>query len=218
MNDEWKMPGTEQEENEQPVGEESEVTEATAVKEPEAGETAEAMPEATESQEPEVSERVEVTETTEEAATNGDGQVAKTEEEKPEISVGSSAGKRAEERTAGGCDGYSGTATGTAGAEQSGAQPENSREAASYHWVNPDYQKRQNGADGGERASQNTYENQNYREDVSGTADTQNYTRDGQAESQDNGGWGQPVGGNHTTKEMERQQFFRTDDRGLSEW
>ena len=58
MNDEWKMPGTEQEENQQPVGEESEVTEATAVKEPEAGETAEAMPEATESQEPEVSERV----------------------------------------------------------------------------------------------------------------------------------------------------------------
>ena len=49
MNDEWKMPGTEQEENQQPVGEESEVTEATAVKEPEAGETAEAMPEATES-------------------------------------------------------------------------------------------------------------------------------------------------------------------------
>ena len=83
MNDEWKMPGTEQEENQQPVGEESEVTEATAVKEPEAGETAEAMPEATESQEPEVSERVEVTETTEEVATNGDGQVAKTEEEKP---------------------------------------------------------------------------------------------------------------------------------------
>ena len=82
MNDEWKMPGTEQEENQQPVGEESEVTEATAVKEPEAGETAEAMPEATESQEPEVWERVEVTETTEEAATNGDGQVAKTEEEK----------------------------------------------------------------------------------------------------------------------------------------
>lgn len=37
MNDEWKMPGTEQEENQQPVGEESEVTEATAVKEPEAG-------------------------------------------------------------------------------------------------------------------------------------------------------------------------------------
>ena len=71
MNDEWKMPGTEQEENQQPVGEESEVTEATAVKEPEAGETAEAMPEATESQEPEVWERVEVTETTEEAATNG---------------------------------------------------------------------------------------------------------------------------------------------------
>ena len=83
MNDEWKMPGTEQEENQQPVGEESEVTGATAVKEPEAGEIAEAMPEATESQQPEVSERVEVTETTEEAATNGDGQVAKTEKEKP---------------------------------------------------------------------------------------------------------------------------------------
>ena len=53
-----------------------------------------------------------------------------------------------------------------------------------------------------ERASQNTYENQNYREDVSGTADTQNYTETA-AESQDNGGWGQPVGGNHTTKETE---------------
>ena len=86
--------------------------------------------------------------------------------------------------------------------QQRCAQPENSREAASYHWVNPDYQQRQNGADGGERASQNTYENQNYREDVSGTADTQNYTETA-AESQDNGGWGQPVGGNHTTKEME---------------
>ena len=90
MNDEWKMPGTEQEENQQPVGEESEVTEATAVKEPEAGETAEAMPEATES----------------------------NRGRKTEISVGSSAGKRAEERTAGGCDGYSGTATGTAGAAE----------------------------------------------------------------------------------------------------
>ena len=93
MNDEWKMPGTEQEENQQPVGEESEVTEATAVKEPEAGETAEAMPEATESQEPEVWERV-------------------------EVSVGSSAGNRGEERTVGGCDGYSGTTTGTAGAAE----------------------------------------------------------------------------------------------------
>ena len=201
MNDEWKMPGTEQEENQQPVGEESEVTEATAVKEPEAGETAEAMPEATESQEPEVSERVEVTETTEEAATNGDGQVAKTEEEKPRYPWEAVLGK--EEKKEQPAD-----VTDTPvqpqeqPVQQSGAQPENSREAASYHWVNPDYQKRQNGADGGERASQNTYENQNYREDVSGTADTQNYTETA-AESQDNGGWGQPVGGNHTTKEME---------------
>lgn len=169
MNDEWKMPGTEQEENQQPVGEESEVTEAT------------------ESQEPEVSERVEVTETTEEAATNGDGQVAKTEEEKPRYPWEAVLGKEEKKEQP---------------VQQSGAQPENSREAASYHWVNPDYQKRQNGADGGERASQNTYENQNYREDVSGTADTQNYTETA-AESQDNGGWGQPVGGNHTTKETE---------------
>ena len=201
MNDEWKMPGTEQEENQQPAGEESEVTEATAVKEPEAGETAEAMPEATESQEPEVSERVEVTEMTEEAATNGDGQVAKTEEEKPRYPWEAVLGK--EEKKEQPAD-----VTDTPvqpqeqPVQQSGAQPENSREAASYHWVNPDYQKRQNGADGGERASQNTYKNQNYREDVSGTADTQNYTETA-AESQDNGGWGQPVGGNHTTKEME---------------
>lgn len=76
------------------------------------------MPEATESQEPEVWERVEVTETTEEAATNGDGQVAKTEEEKPRYPMGSSAGDKGEERTAGGCDGYSGTTTGTAGAAE----------------------------------------------------------------------------------------------------
>lgn len=186
MNDEWKMPGTEQEENQQPAGEESEVTEATAVKEPEAGETAEAMPEATESQEPEVSERVEVTEMTEEAAINGDGQVAKTEEEKPRYPWEAVLGK--EEKKEQPAD-----VTDTPvqpqeqPVQQSGAQPENSREAASYHWVNPDYQKRQNGADGGERASQNTYENQNYREDVSGTADTQNYTETA-AESQDNGG------------------------------
>ena len=125
MNDEWKMPGTEQEENQQPVGEESEVTEATAVKEPEAGESAEAMPEATESQEPEVSERVEVTETTEEAATNGDGQVAKTEEEKPRYPWEAVLGKEEKKEQP---------------VQQSGAQPENSREAASYHWVNPDYQ------------------------------------------------------------------------------
>ena len=201
MNDEWKMPGTEQEENQQPVGEESEVTEATAVKEPEAGETAEAMPEATESQEPEVWERVEVTETTEEAATNGDGQVAKTEEEKPRYPWEAVLGtEEKKEQPADVTD--TPVQPQEQPVQQSGAQPENSREAASYHWVNPDYQKRQNGADGGERASQNTYENQNYREDVSGTADTQNYTETA-AESRDNGGWGQPVGGNHTTKEME---------------
>ena len=175
MNDEWKMPGTEQEENQQPVGEESEVTEATAVKEPEAGEIAEAMPEATESQQPEVSERVEVTETTEEAATNGDGQVAKTEKEKPRYPWEAVLGKeQKKEQPADVTD--TPIQPQEQPVQQSGAQPENSREAASYHWVNPDYQKCQNGADGGERASQNTYENQNYREDVSGTADTQNYT------------------------------------------
>ena len=76
MNDEWKMPGTEQEENQQPVGEESEVTEATAVKEPEAGEIAEAMPEATEREQRDVWVRLEVTETSEVAATYGDGQGA----------------------------------------------------------------------------------------------------------------------------------------------
>ena len=160
MNDEWKMPGTEQEENQQPVGEESEVTEATAVKEPEAGETAEAMPEATESQEPEVWERVEVTETTEEAATNGDGQVAKTEEEKPRYPWEAVLGtEEKKEQPADVTD--TPVQPQEQPVQQSGAQPENSREAASYHWVNPDYQKRQNGVDGGERASQNTYENQN---------------------------------------------------------
>ncbi len=201
MSDEWKVPGTEPEENQQPVGEEAEVTEATAVKEPEAGENTEAMPEATESQEPEVSERVEVTETTEEAATNGDGQVGKTEQEKPRYPWEAVLGKGEKKE-------QSADVTDTPiqpqeqPVQQSGAQPENSREAASYHWVNPDYQKRQNGTDSGECASQNTYENQNYREDVSGTADTQNYTETA-ASSQDNGGWGQPVGGNRTTKETE---------------
>ena len=141
MNDEWKMPGTEQEENQQPVGEESEVTEATAVKEPEAGEIAEAMPEATESQQPEVSERVEVTETTEEAATNGDGQVAKTEKEKPRYPWEAVLGKeQKKEQPADVTD--TPIQPQEQPVQQSGAQPENSREAASYHWVNPDYQKR----------------------------------------------------------------------------
>ncbi|MFR0789375.1 MAG: hypothetical protein ACLSHW_00870 [Lachnospiraceae bacterium] len=102
-------------------------------------------------------------------------------------------------------------------APQSDAQTTDPQAAGSYHWVNPEYQKRQNGTDGEERTSQNTYENQNYREDVSGTADAQNRTET-TANEPNNGGWGQPVGGNQTTKETERQPFFRTDNRGLSEW
>ena len=201
MSDEWKVPGTEPEENQQPVGEKAEVTEATVVKEPEAGENAEAMPEATESQEPEVSERVEVTETTEEAATNGEGQVGKTEEEKSRYPWEAVLGKEEKKEQSADVTDIP-LQPQEQPVQQSGAQPENSREAASYHWVNPDYQKRQNGTDGGECASQNTYENQNYREDVSGTADTQNWTET-TANETNNGGWGQPVGGNQTTKETE---------------
>lgn len=195
MSDEWKVPGTESEENQQPVGEEAEVTE---IKETESEETAEAesaevMTETTEVQESEGSEPVEVTETTEEAVKNEDGQVVKKEEEKPrypwETVLGKEERKVEEEKR-------------EQPAQHSDTQMENSQATGSYHWVNPDYQKRQNGTDSGECASQNTYENQNYREDVSGTADTQNYTETA-ARSQDNGGWGQPVGGNHTTKETE---------------
>ena len=195
MSDEWKVPGTEPEENQQPVGEEAEVTE---IKEPESEETAEAesaevMTEETEVQESEGSEPVEVTETTEEAVKNEDGQVVKKEEEKPrypwETVLGKEERKVEEEKR-------------EQPVQHSDTQMENSQATGSYHWVNPDYQKRQNGTDSGECASQNTYENQNYREDVSGTADTQNYTETA-ARSQDNGGWGQPVGGNHTTKETE---------------
>lgn len=183
MSDEWKVPGTESEENQQPVGEEAEVTE---IKETESEETAEAesaevMTETTEVQESEGSEPVEVTETTEEAVKNEDGQVVKKEEEKPrypwETVLGKEERKVEEEKR-------------EQPAQHSDTQMENSQATGSYHWVNPDYQKRQNGTDSGECASQNTYENQNYREDVSGTADTQNYTETA-ARSQDNGGWGQ---------------------------
>ena len=215
MNDEWKMPGTEQEENQQPVGEESEVTEATAVKEPEAGETAEAMPEVTESQEPEVSERVEVTETTEEAATNGDGQVAKNRGRKTEISVGSSAGKRAEERTAGGCDGYSGTATGTAGAAEC-AQPENSREAASYHWVTRIIRNART-----ERTAGNVPARIRMRIRITGRMSAGLRIHKITQRQQPNhriteAGDSRSV--EIIQQKRRKQQSFRTDNRGLSEW
>ena len=151
------------------------------------------MTEATEVQESEGSEPVEVTETTEEAVKNEDGQVVKKEEEKPrypwETVLGKEERKVEEEKR-------------EQPVQHSDTQMENSQATGSYHWVNPDYQKRQNGTDGGECASQNTYENQNYREDVSGTADMQNRTET-TAKEPNNGGWGQPVGGNRTTKETE---------------
>lgn len=71
---------------------------------------------------------------------------------------------------------------------------------SSYHWVNPEYQKRQNGAEGEERASQNTYENQNYREDVGQTAGNQNTGYGSQSQQNSNTGWGQPVNGNRNTE------------------
>ena len=54
-------------------------------------------------------------------------------------------------------------------------------------------------------------------EDVSGTADTQNYTETA-AESQDNGGWGQPVGGNHTTKRWKTAVLPDRRPGGYQEW
>ena len=206
MSDEWKVPGTEPEENQQTVVEETETAEVTDGKENEEA-AAEETAETTESTEQDVtSEQAEVTETAEEVRPDADTQAGETGEVKTRYPWEAVLGK--EERKEADQEQVEQSAPETPvqpqeqAAPQSDAQTTDPQAAGSYHWVNPEYQKRQNGTDGEERTSQNTYENQNYREDVSGTADTQNRTET-TANEPNNGGWGQPVGGNHTTKETE---------------
>ena len=206
MSDEWKVPGTEPEENQQTVVEETEPAEVTDGKENEEA-AAEETAVTTESTEQDVTpEQAEVTETAEEVRPNADAQAGETGEVKTRYPWEAVLGK--EERKEADQEQVEQSAPETPvqpqeqAAPQSDAQTTDPQAAGSYHWVNPEYQKRQNGTDGEERTSQNTYENQNYREDVSGTADTQNRTET-TANEPNNGGWGQPVGGNHTTKETE---------------
>lgn len=206
MSDEWKVPGTEPEENQQTVVEETETAEVTDGKENEEA-AAEETAVTTESTEQDVTpEQAEVTETAEEVRPDADAQAGETGEVKTRYPWEAVFGK--EERKEADQEQVEQSAPETPvqpqeqAAPQSDAQTTDPQAAGSYHWVNPEYQKRQNGTDGEERTSQNTYENQNYREDVSGTADTQNRTET-TANEPNNGGWGQPVGGNHTTKETE---------------
>lgn len=206
MSDEWKVPGTEPEENQQTVVEETETAEVTDGKENEEA-AAEEIAETTESTEQDVTpEQAEVTETAEEVRPDADAQAGETGEVKTRYPWEAVLGK--EERKEADQEQVEQSAPETPvqpqeqAAPQSDAQTTDPQAAGSYHWVNPEYQKRQNGTDGEERTSQNTYENQNYREDVSGTADTQNRTET-TANEPNNGGWGQPVGGNQTTKETE---------------
>lgn len=206
MSDEWKVPGTEPEENQQTVVEETETAEVTDGKENEEA-AAEETAETTESTEQDVTpEQAEVTETAEEVRPDADAQAGETGEVKTRYPWEAVLGK--EERKEADQEQVEQSAPETPvqpqeqAAPQSDAQTTDPQAAGSYHWVNPEYQKRQNGTDGEERTSQNTYENQNYREDVSGTADTQNRTET-TANEPNNGGWGQPVGGNQTTKETE---------------
>ena len=206
MSDEWKVPGTEPEENQQTVVEETETAEVTDGKENEEA-AAEETAVTTESTEQDVTpEQAEVTETAEEVRPDADAQAGETGEVKTRYPWEAVLGK--EERKEADQEQVEQSAPETPvqpqeqAAPQSDAQTTDPQAAGSYHWVNPEYQKRQNGTDGEERTSQNTYENQNYREDVSGTADTQNRTET-TANEPNNGGWGQPVGGNHTTKETE---------------
>lgn len=206
MSDEWKVPGTEPEENQQTVVEETETAEVTDGKENEEA-AAEETAETTESTEQDVTpEQAGVTETAEEVRPDADAQAGETGEVKTRYPWEAVLGK--EERKEADQEQVEQSAPETPvqpqeqAAPQSDAQTTDPQAAGSYHWVNPEYQKRQNGTDGEERTSQNTYENQNYREDVSGTADTQNRTET-TANEPNNGGWGQPVGGNHTTKETE---------------
>lgn len=206
MSDEWKVPGTEPEENQQTVVEETETAEVTDGKENEEA-AAEETAETTESTEQDVTpEQAEVTETAEEVRPDADAQAGETGEVKTRYPWEAVLGK--EERKEADQEQVEQSAPETPvqpqeqAAPQSDAQTTDPQAAGSYHWVNPEYQKRQNGTDGEERTSQNTYENQNYREDVSGTADAQNRTET-TANEPNNGGWGQPVGGNQTTKETE---------------
>lgn len=206
MSDEWKVPGTEPEENQQTVVEETETAEVTDGKENEEA-AAEETAVTTESTEQDVTpEQAEVTETAEEVRPDADAQAGETGEVKTRYPWEAVLGK--EERKEADQEQVEQSAPETPvqpqeqAAPQSDAQTTDPQAAGSYHWVNPEYQKRQNGTDGEERTSQNTYENQNYREDVSGTADTQNRTET-TANEPNNGGWGQPIGGNHTTKETE---------------
>lgn len=206
MSDEWKVPGTEPEENQQTVVEETETAEVTDGKENEEA-AAEETAVTTESTEQDVTpEQAEVTETAEEVRPDADAQAGETGEVKTRYPWEAVLGK--EERKETDQEQVEQSAPETPvqpqeqAAPQSDAQTTDPQAAGSYHWVNPEYQKRQNGTDGEERTSQNTYENQNYREDVSGTADTQNRTET-TANEPNNGGWGQPVGGTHTTKETE---------------
>ena len=206
MSDEWKVPGTEPEENQQTVVEETETAEVTDGKENEEA-AAEETAVTTESTEQDVTpEQAEVTETAEEVRPDADAQAGETGEVKTRYPWEAVLGK--EERKEADQEQVEQSAPETPvqpqeqAAPQSDAQTTDPQAAGSYHWVNPEYQKRQNGTDGEERTSQNTYENQNYREDVSGTADTQNRTET-TANEPNNGGWGQPVGGNQTTKETE---------------
>lgn len=206
MSDEWKVPGTEPEENQQTVVEETETAEVTDGKENEEA-AAEETAETTESTEQDVTpEQAEVTETAEEVRPDADAQAGEAGEVKTRYPWEAVLGK--EERKEADQEQVEQSAPETPvqpqeqAAPQSDAQTTDPQAAGSYHWVNPEYQKRQNGTDGEERTSQNTYENQNYREDVSGTADMQNRTET-TANEPNNGGWGQPVGGNQTTKETE---------------
>ena len=206
MSDEWKVPGTEPEENQQTVVEETETAEVTDGKENEEA-AAEETAVTTESTEQDVTpEQAEVTETAEEVRPDADAQAGEAGEVKTRYPWEAVLGK--EERKEADQEQVEQSAPETPvqpqeqAAPQSDAQTTDPQAAGSYHWVNPEYQKRQNGTDGEKRTSQNTYENQNYREDVSGTADTQNRTET-TANEPNNGGWGQPVGGNQTTKETE---------------
>lgn len=207
MSDEWKVPGTEPEENQQTVVEETETAEVTEGKENEEA-AAEETAETTESTEQDVTpEQAEVTETAEEVRPDADAQAGGTGEVKTrypwEAVLGKEERKEADQEQAEQSAPETPVQPQEQAAPQRDAQTTDPQAAGSYHWVNPEYQKRQNGTDGEERTSQNTYENQNYREDVSGTADTQNRTET-TANEPNNGGWGQPVGGNQTTKETER--------------
>lgn len=206
MSDEWKVPGTEPEENQQTVVEETETAEVTDGKENEEA-AAEETAETTESTEQDVTpEQAEVTETAEEVRPDADAQAGEAGEVKTrypwEAVLGKEERKEADQEQVEQSAPEIPVQPQEQAAPQSDAQTTDPQAAGSYHWVNPEYQKRQNGTDGEERTSQNTYENQNYREDVSGTADMQNRTET-TANEPNNGGWGQPVGGNQTTKETE---------------